>query len=151
MPAKSKKQRKFMAAVANNPKFAKKVGVPQRVGEEFMKPSKKKYMDGGMAEYDVPKEKQAEMRRQARDEEMDRNMRKAMERYEKTRYGKGDNEETPKKPKKEFRLMNDDSVKSKMAKGGRVGSSCGTKKMAKGGKVRGCGVAKQGVRPCKMY
>jgi len=140
MPAKSKKQRKFMAAVANNPKFAKKVGVPQRVGEEFMKPSKKKYMDGGMAEYDVPKEKQAEMRRQARDEEMDRNMRKAMERYEKTRYGKGDNEETPKKPKK-----------SKMAKGGSVGSSCGTKKMAKGGKVRGCGVAKQGVRPCKMY
>lgn len=143
MPAKSEKQRKFMAAVANNPKFAKKVGVPQRVGEEFMKPSKKKYMDGGMAEYDVPKEKQAEMRRQAQDADMDRNMRKAMERYEKTRYGKGDNEAMPKKPKK--------SKKSKMAKGGSVGSSCGTKKMAKGGKVRGCGVAKQGVRPCKMY
>lgn len=41
MPAKSEKQRKFMAAVANNPKFAKKVGVPQAVGEEFMKPEKK--------------------------------------------------------------------------------------------------------------
>jgi hypothetical protein len=46
MPAKSKKQQKFMAAVANNPKFAKKVGVPQSVGEEFMK--MKKYQGGGM-------------------------------------------------------------------------------------------------------
>ena len=41
MPAKSEKQRKFMAAVANNPEFAKKVGVPKSVGEEFMKPEKK--------------------------------------------------------------------------------------------------------------
>ena len=47
MPAKSKKQQKFMAAVANNPKFAKKVGVPQDVGEEFMK--MKKYQKGGMS------------------------------------------------------------------------------------------------------
>jgi len=37
MPAKTKKQRKFMAAVANNPAFAKKVGVPQSVGREFSK------------------------------------------------------------------------------------------------------------------
>jgi hypothetical protein len=36
MPAKSAKQQRFMAAVANNPKFAKKVGVSQNVGEEFM-------------------------------------------------------------------------------------------------------------------
>jgi hypothetical protein len=35
-----------MAAVANNPKFAKKVGVPQKVGKEF---SMKKYQMGGMA------------------------------------------------------------------------------------------------------
>lgn len=44
MPAKSEKQRRFMAAVANNPKFAKKVGVPQKVGKEF---SMKKYQCGG--------------------------------------------------------------------------------------------------------
>jgi hypothetical protein len=40
-----------MAAVANNPKFAKKAGVPKSVGEEFMKADKKKPMkmaDGGM-------------------------------------------------------------------------------------------------------
>jgi hypothetical protein len=46
MPAKSAKQQRFMAAVANNPKFAKKVGVPQNVGEEFM--MKKGYKAGGM-------------------------------------------------------------------------------------------------------
>jgi hypothetical protein len=37
MPAVSKKQEKFMQAVANNPKFAKKVGVPTSVGKEFTK------------------------------------------------------------------------------------------------------------------
>lgn len=41
-----------MAAVANNPKFAKKAGIPQSVGEEFMKADKgktmKKMMSGGM-------------------------------------------------------------------------------------------------------
>ena len=37
MPAKSKKQKKFMQAVANNPKFAKKVGVNQSIGREFTK------------------------------------------------------------------------------------------------------------------
>lgn len=35
MPSKSAAQARFMAAVANNPEFAKKVGVPQSVGEEF--------------------------------------------------------------------------------------------------------------------
>jgi hypothetical protein len=34
-----------MAAVANNPKFAKEVGVPQAVGEEFMK-TKKMFLGG---------------------------------------------------------------------------------------------------------
>jgi hypothetical protein len=37
MPAVSDKQKKFMQAVANNPKFAKQVGVPQSVGREFSK------------------------------------------------------------------------------------------------------------------
>jgi Tfp pilus assembly protein PilP len=50
VPAKSKKQERFMQAVANNPKFAKKVGVPQSVGKEFTKV--KKYQEGGMTEED---------------------------------------------------------------------------------------------------
>jgi hypothetical protein len=48
MPSVSKKQHGFMAAVANNPKFAKKVGVSKSVGEEFMKADKgRKFKDGG--------------------------------------------------------------------------------------------------------
>jgi hypothetical protein len=37
MPTVSKKQEKFMQAVAHNPAFAKKAGVPQSVGKEFTK------------------------------------------------------------------------------------------------------------------
>jgi hypothetical protein len=37
MPAVSKKQERFMQAVAHNPAFAKKVGVPVKVGKEFTK------------------------------------------------------------------------------------------------------------------
>ena len=51
MPSVSKKQHNFMAAVANNPKFAKKAGVPKSVGAEFMKADTKKPMKmnkGGM-------------------------------------------------------------------------------------------------------
>ena len=42
MPSKSKAQEKLMQAVAHSPKFAKKVGIPQKVGKEFVKPTKKK-------------------------------------------------------------------------------------------------------------
>jgi hypothetical protein len=44
MPSVSKKQERFMQAVAHNPAFAKKAGVPQSVGKEFTKSG------GGMAE-----------------------------------------------------------------------------------------------------
>jgi phosphoserine phosphatase len=48
MPSTSKKQHNFMAAVAKNPKFAKKVGVPESVGEEFMQADKaKRFGTGG--------------------------------------------------------------------------------------------------------
>ena len=48
MPSVSKKQHNFMAAVANNPTFAKKVGVPQSVGQDFSKADKgRKFSKGG--------------------------------------------------------------------------------------------------------
>ena len=48
MPSKSKAQRNFMAAVANNPAFAKKAGVPQSVGKEFSNADKgRKFSKGG--------------------------------------------------------------------------------------------------------
>ena len=53
MPVVSKKQEKFMQAVANNPKFAKKVGVKQSIGREFTKEKSmktKKMNMGGMAD-----------------------------------------------------------------------------------------------------
>jgi len=40
MPATSPKQKKFMDAVAHNPAFAKKVGVPKAVGKDFSEASK---------------------------------------------------------------------------------------------------------------
>ena len=52
MPSTSKKQHNFMAAVANNPSFAKKAGVPQSVGKEFNDADKGKPpqdKDGGSA------------------------------------------------------------------------------------------------------
>jgi hypothetical protein len=48
MPSVSKKQHNFMAAIAKNPKFAKKVGIPRSVGEEFLTADKgKKFKEGG--------------------------------------------------------------------------------------------------------
>jgi len=48
MPSKSKAQHNFMAAVANNPSFAKKAGVPQSVGKEFNNANKgKTFKQGG--------------------------------------------------------------------------------------------------------
>ena len=112
MPSTSEKQKRLMAAVANNPKFAKKVGIPQSVGKEFQRedkkmancPSKKmkkggmtKMMGGGMMSG------RSQRRRDAmRDEER------------------------------------------------RMGGMGAMPKMKKGGKVRGCGMAKKGVRPAKM-
>jgi hypothetical protein len=47
MPSTSKKQHNFMAAVANNPKFAKKAGVPQSVGKDFAEADKGMKFKGG--------------------------------------------------------------------------------------------------------
>lgn len=45
MPSKSPEQKRLMQTVAHNPKFAKKVGIPQSVGKEFAAADKK--MKGG--------------------------------------------------------------------------------------------------------
>ena len=90
MPSKSKKQHNLMAAVANNPKFAKKVGIPQSVGEDYVEADNgRKFRSGGMA-------------------------------------GCGT---------------------KRMNMGGMAMANKGYKK---GRKVRGAGMCKKGVRPCKM-
>ena len=47
MPSTSKKQHNFMEAVAHNPAFAKKVGVPQSVGKDFSTADKGKTFKRG--------------------------------------------------------------------------------------------------------
>jgi hypothetical protein len=54
MPSTSKKQHNFMAAVAKNPAFAKKVGIKSSVGEDFIKADKgRKFGSGGTTRPDV--------------------------------------------------------------------------------------------------
>jgi hypothetical protein len=47
MPSSSKKQHNFMAAIAHNPAFAKKVGIPQSVGKDFDEADKGMKFGGG--------------------------------------------------------------------------------------------------------
>jgi len=59
MPSVSKKQHNFMEAVAHNPAFAKKAGVPQSVGKDFSAADKgRKFFKGGdMKHSDVKMDK----------------------------------------------------------------------------------------------
>jgi hypothetical protein len=58
MPSSSKKQANFMAAIANNPKFAKKVGVSQSVGKDFNEADKgRKFKEGGDMKSDLKQDK----------------------------------------------------------------------------------------------
>ena len=59
MPSTSKAQHNFMAAVAHNPAFAKKAGVPQSVGKDFNQADKgRKFSKGGdMKHEDVKMDK----------------------------------------------------------------------------------------------
>jgi len=132
MPSKSKKQHNLMAAVANNPKFAKKVGIPQSVGEEYVKADEgRKFKEGGpmkKSSYGTKKMARGGMTKMARG-----GMTK-MARGGKLDMVEKDGEKVP--------FFAADG-KGKMARGGEI-------KMARGGKVRGAGMAKKGVRPCKM-
>jgi hypothetical protein len=47
MPSKTPKQRRFMAAAANSPKFAKKVGISQKVAREFHSADKSRNVSSG--------------------------------------------------------------------------------------------------------
>ena len=56
MPSTSQKQHNLMAAVANNPAFAKKTGIPQSVGKEFVDADKgKKFGKGTESRADLQK------------------------------------------------------------------------------------------------
>ena len=54
MPSTSPKQAAFMRAIAHNQEFAKKVGVPQSVGQEFTVEDKKKALINGLRKNTTP-------------------------------------------------------------------------------------------------
>ena len=69
MPSTSKKQHNFMAAIAHNPAFAKKVGIPQSVGKEFNTADKgKKFSKGGTMKHDDIKQDMPMMKKVAKQE-----------------------------------------------------------------------------------
>ena len=129
MPSKSKKQQNFMAAVANNPKFAKKAGVPQSVGKDYVEADKmkgmKKYQAGGMEG-------------QGFNDRLDESMG--------ARNGK---------KMQDMKARRDESEGMERAMGKRkfAGNRSMDKampRMKKGGKVRGSGCATKGTRAAKM-
>jgi len=62
MPSVSKKQHNFMAAIANNPSFAKKAGVPQSVGQDFTAADRgRKFTPRGNAKINNPDTKHGAM------------------------------------------------------------------------------------------
>ncbi len=129
MPSKSKKQHNFMAAVANNPKFAKKAGVPQSVGKDYVEADKmkgmKKYQAGGMEG-------------QGYNDRLDESMG--------ARNG-------PRMQGMEARRDESEGMEKAMGKRKFAGNKSMDKampRMKKGGKVRGSGCATKGVRAAKM-
>jgi hypothetical protein len=69
MPSTSKKQHNFMAAIAHNPAFAKKVGIPQSVGKDFNNADKgKTFKKGGAMMHDDVKQDMPMMKKVAKQE-----------------------------------------------------------------------------------
>ncbi len=129
MPSKSKKQHNFMAAVANNPKFAKKAGVPQSVGKDYVEADKmkgmKKYQAGGMEG-------------QGFNDRLDESMG--------ARNG-------PRMQDMKARRDESEGMEAAMGRRKFAGNRSMDKampRMKKGGKVRGSGCATKGVRAVKM-
>ena len=118
-----------MAAVANNPKFARKAGVPQSVGKDYIEADKmkgmKKYQAGGM---------EGQGFNDRLDESMGARNGKKMQDMEARR----DESEGMEKAMGERKFAGNKSMDKAMPR------------MKKGGKVRGAGCATKGVRKAKM-
>jgi hypothetical protein len=122
MPSTSKKQHNFMAAVAKNPAFAKKVGIKSSIGEEFLTADKgKKFNKGGSMKSDMKEDMKM-------DKKQDVSMiKKAMKQHDAQEHkgGKG--------------------TTLKLAKGGSASAradGCATKGKTKGTMISMCGGGK---------
>jgi hypothetical protein len=114
-----------MAAVANNPKFAKKVGVPSSVGKEFLTADKgKKFKEGG------------EMRNTSR---MNRLEELGRVDAEKASTAKGKKNLTAEKKRivKEMKMSSGGKTMKKMASGGLSAGHKSADGIARKGKTKG--------------
>ena len=160
MPSKSRKQHKFMKAVANNPKFARQAGVPQGVGREYVKADKgRNFARGGImpSYYDSTGSKpgktvkkysggdKVSRRRDLRDEEA-RVISEQDDHADELRRIKGDRGRN----RDEERRRVEGEERNERDEMRRLRDKAVGMGMRKGGKVRGCGIARQGVRPAKM-
>lgn len=135
MPSTSKKQHNFMAAVAHNPAFAKKVGVSQSVGKDFNTADKGKTFKEGGAMKDMKMDK-------AQDKAM---VKKAVGMHDKQMHGGKKTDMTALKKGGMPMIMKDGKkIPAFAAKSG------GMTKMAGGGMAKGGGVESKGKTQGKM-
>jgi len=165
MPAKSKKQQRFMAAVANNPEFAKEVGVPKKVGEKFMK-MKKGYKAGGklpmgkgpygkmVPEYAADGKGKMKKGGKVKKYQMGGMASMMREAPQDESTMKGRKRRMPSMPDAPMAPPRPPAPPTKGKKKRPNPGTPGRPQMPtykSGGKVRGCGMARGGaVRPCKM-
>jgi len=123
MPSKSKKQQDFMAAVANNPKFAEETGVPQSVGKDY--------------------EEADSMKKQGYNARLDDSMGAKNGKKKQPMKSRRDESEGMEKAMGKRKFAGDKAM-PRMKKGGKVPG------YAPGGSVRGAGCATKGVRAAKM-
>jgi len=153
MPATSLKQKKFMDAVAHNPAFAKKVGVPKSVGKDFSEASKgMKFGKGSSGRADAqavnkPKTNQGKNELFKRGGEMKES--KAMVKKEVSfMKAKGAPKSMVKHEEKEMKMANGGITKAKM---GKVRTAAPSKDgVAAKGKTKGTQVKMSGSKPLGM-
>ena len=157
MPSSSEKQKNFMAAVANNPAFAKKAGVPQSVGQEFVKADKRKAMGtrADLQSVNKPKTNQGSQELFSRGGEMKES--KAMAKKEISFMQKKGAPKSMIKHEKEEYGMKSGGMK-KMASGGITKAKMGTVRtaapsrdgVAAKGKTKGAQIKMSGSKPLGM-
>lgn len=143
MPSKSKAQHNLMALVANNPKAAKRLGIPKSVGEDYMKADKgKKFAKGGYAAGGCASKADAKKIAKKEVSGHEKSMHKMKKGGSITEKGTGE------KYASKAAMMRHEKKESKAEEmkehglkgyGMKKGGMCGTKKYARGGgiEVRG--------------
>lgn len=138
MPSVSKKQHNLMALVANDPKAAKRLGIPQSVGEEFMKADKgKKFGKGGeMKESKAMVKKEISfMKKKGAPASMIKHEKAEAKGMKAGGYAKGGMSECKTVAKKEVKAH--EKRMHKMAGGGKVGQLSKADGVATKGKSKG--------------